>query len=183
MFLVPWRVRSIGVGADDPVERAVAVTVPVQATDEVATVLVAERDGDVLGEHLQLVDHVPSREVTGGEVETAVPARGGTNGLPLVGARAGRPMLAAQRHKTELALAREGGECLAGVRGRRGVSPQMILGRVETAGGRVELLIHNDPLTLEVHPLPAQRVPACRFGNGATSGTAPSTVAQQNDCS
>jgi hypothetical protein len=34
----------------------------------------------------------------------------------------------------------------------------MVLGCVEAAGGRAELLGHHDPLTLEVHALPAQRI-------------------------
>lgn len=55
-------VHRIGVCTNDPIERATLVAVPVEATNEVPAVLVAEGDGHVLGGHLKLVDHVPASE-------------------------------------------------------------------------------------------------------------------------
>jgi DNA-binding XRE family transcriptional regulator len=93
--------------------------VAVEASDEVPAVLVAEGDGDVLGGHLKLVDHAPAGEVPGGEVEAAFPAGGGPDGLPVVGAGAWGPVLAAQRDEAELSLARQAQEHGAGVCGQR----------------------------------------------------------------
>jgi hypothetical protein len=67
-------------------------------------------------------------------------------------------VLAAQRNETELALTRQAGERVAGVRGQRRVAPQMVLRRVERAGRGAELLGHDDAGAVEVDPLPPQRV-------------------------
>jgi hypothetical protein len=66
-------------------------------------------------------------------------------------------VLAAQGHEAELALTREGGEGGSGVGGEGRLAAEMVLGGVESAGGGAELLGHDDPIPLEVPPLPAQR--------------------------
>jgi hypothetical protein len=58
----------------------------VEAADEVPSVLVSEHDRHILRGHLKLVDHVPAREVAGGEIEASLPPCGDSDGLPVVGA-------------------------------------------------------------------------------------------------
>jgi hypothetical protein len=120
---------ACGVCAHDPVERAALVAMTVEATNEVPAVLVAEGNCNILGGHFKLVDHVPAREVPGSEVEASRPPCGGSDGLPVVGTRAWRPVLATQRDEAELALASQPRERVAGVRGQRRIRPQMVLGR------------------------------------------------------
>jgi hypothetical protein len=134
------------------------VAVAVEASDEVPAVLMAESDRDILGGHLQLVDHVPAGEMPRHEVETAVSASGGPYGLPVVGAGAWGPVLAAQRDEAEISLARQPQERGAGVCGQRRLAPQMVLRRVEPPRRRAELLSDDDPVAVEVDPLPPQRV-------------------------
>src|SRR5712691_11917185 len=62
------------VRADDAVKRTALVAVPIKPPDEVAAVLVAESNRDVLGGHLEDVDHVPAGEVAGGEVQASLPS-------------------------------------------------------------------------------------------------------------
>lgn len=54
---------ACGICADDPVERAALVAMSVEETDEVSSVLVAERNCYILEGHSKLVDHVPARDV------------------------------------------------------------------------------------------------------------------------
>ncbi len=67
-------------------------------------------------------------------------------------------MLAAQRDETELALACQSQERNAGVCGQRSLAPQMVLRRVESSGRGTELLGHDDPMPVEIDPLPTQRI-------------------------
>ena len=62
-------VEHLGVSCGSGLLEAEAV----EATDEVPPVSMAEGDSNVLGGHFKLVDHVPAREVAGGEVGGRLP--------------------------------------------------------------------------------------------------------------
>jgi hypothetical protein len=71
-------------------------------------------------------------------------------------------MLAAQRDEAELALAREGFECGAGVDGQRRLATPVVLGGVELARRGIELLGDNDPVSGELDAFPSQRIELTR---------------------
>lgn len=170
----PDDLHAGGICADDPVERAAPVAMSVEAADEVSTILVAEGDRDVLRGHFKLVDHVPACEVAGREVKAALPAGGGPDCLPVIGARAWRPVLTTQRDEAELAPVRQAQERVAGVRGQRRLAAQMVLGRVERSRGSVELLGDDDPVPVEIHALPAQCVKLAGAHSGKRGDLQPS---------
>lgn len=66
-------------------------------------------------------------------------------------------MPAAQRDETELALACQGQERVAGVCGQRLFAAQMVLRRVKSAGGGAELHGHDDAVPVEIDALPGAR--------------------------
>jgi hypothetical protein len=121
------------------------VAVSVQASYELAAVGVSERDCRVLRRQLKDVDHVPTSEVSGCQVEAAAPARCRLDCLPVVGARRSRPMLSPDWREAELAFDRERDERLArGVR-QRSLSCVAVLGQRERARSSAELLNDKNP--------------------------------------
>jgi hypothetical protein len=56
--------------------------VPVELADKLPAIGVPERYRHILGGQIQHVDHVPAREMAGGEVEAALPPRRAPDGLP-----------------------------------------------------------------------------------------------------
>src|SRR5271170_4711867 len=70
---------------------------------------VPERDRHILRGQVEDVDHVPAGEVTRRQVEAPLPARRAPDCLPVVGARARGPVLAADRREAELSFDRQKG--------------------------------------------------------------------------
>src|ERR1700678_541748 len=89
-------------GGRHTLKRPLVVAVPVELADKLPAIGVPERYRHILGRQLQHIDHVPAREMTGSEVEAALPPRRAPDGLPVVGASACGPVRATDRREAEL---------------------------------------------------------------------------------
>lgn len=101
------------IGGRHTFERTVTVTVPIQATYQLAAVGVPESDRNVLRGKLENVDHVPASEVPGRQIQAPLPPCRSPDRLPVVGPCRGGPLLSPDRREAELAFDGQGDKRLA----------------------------------------------------------------------
>jgi len=134
------------------------IAVAVETSHQLAAIGVAKRNRHVLGGHVEDVDHVPTREVAGCEIEASIPASRNLDGLPVVGASARGPVLASDRCKAELAFDRQSHDRLSCRIGQRSLARQTVLRQRERARLGAELLHDQDARAIEIDIRASQRI-------------------------